>query len=139
MKCCDCNKEITYDGSMPNDVGSDYVRCCSDCYYKAVNEAKEAFRKVFKRMPVDDAVHKSPVGAGFAQKDFKEDPMADVKEEIRVMKKEDKKVSCWTCECFIKGGDSFPGKCSFWYAPPKEVPTDIVDKGCKKYKEKINE
>ena len=47
------------------------------------------------------------------------------------------KQSCWSCEYHDLDNETFLGKCNYFKTrgkPPKEIPSDIVDTGCKLHK-----
>ena len=50
------------------------------------------------------------------------------------MQQKDQKKSnqnnCWDCALHNKGGVNVFGKC-MWWDTPKEIPENLVDKGCK--------
>ena len=48
---------------------------------------------------------------------------------------------CWTCKYHKIGGDTFLGFCSYFETlnkEKKEIPPDIVDTGCKFWKDKYD-
>ena len=45
-------------------------------------------------------------------------------------------MNCWTCGLQQLGGINALGICK-WFDKPKEIPPDIVDKGCKYWRSKI--
>ena len=46
------------------------------------------------------------------------------------------KDNCWNCALHKKGGINLLGKCS-WFKKPKEVPPNVVDKGCKQWRSEL--
>ena len=44
--------------------------------------------------------------------------------------KKSKKSNCWNCALRQKGGINAFGLCT-WWEEPKEIPSEIVDEGCK--------
>ncbi|MBN1479325.1 hypothetical protein JXA70_03540 [candidate division KSB1 bacterium] len=50
-----------------------------------------------------------------------------------------KDKSCWTCAFHDLDNDTFLGRCTYFKTkglPPKEIPPQIVDVGCKLYQPK---
>ena len=53
-------------------------------------------------------------------------------------------TSCWTCRYIVLGGLCFPGACTWFVEVRKEmaakqIPADVIDKGCLHWKEKETE
>ena len=52
--------------------------------------------------------------------------------------KKSKINNCWDCALHKKGGVNAFGLC-MWWDKPKEIPVEVVDKGCKFWKENSDE
>ena len=50
--------------------------------------------------------------------------------------KKSKTNNCWTCGLRSKGGINAFGTCT-WFDEPKEIPYNIVDKGCKFWRSEL--
>ena len=46
------------------------------------------------------------------------------------------KNNCWDCGLRKKGGINAFGSC-MWWDEPKEIPSNIVDKGCKHWRSEL--
>ena len=50
--------------------------------------------------------------------------------------KKSKKSNCWNCALRQKGGINAFGMCT-WWDKSKEIPSEIVDKGCKFWRDEF--
>ena len=50
--------------------------------------------------------------------------------------KKSKASSCWNCALRKKGGINAFGICT-WFDKPKEIPSNIIDKGCKFWRDEF--